>query len=101
MNCIDNECKHTYTEMGETYCSLTHEEIQDDIDQIQCENFVQARTCLNCKHSIQEIYETGTIDSIEYRCPFQGRKIIYDDLEPMNNHYNDIPECNIDKWEEM
>lgn len=99
MNCIDNECKHLYAYMGELYCSLSNEEIPEDIE-TGCKFFTHARTCINCKHSKLEIYETGTIDDIEYRCPFQGNKLIYDDLDPYTSHYADVPECNIDKFEQ-
>lgn len=40
--------------------------------------------------------ETGTIDDIEYRCPFQENKLTYDDsIAPCYNHYYDVPECNV------
>lgn len=74
MNCIDNECKHLYSYLGEYYCKLTKQEIPDDIDITQCKNFVQARTCINCIHSRETVYENGTIDDIEYRCRFQGKR---------------------------
>ena len=48
MNCIDNACVHLYSDFGEPYCKLTYEEIPDDIDITQCENFIQAHTCLSC-----------------------------------------------------
>lgn len=102
MNCIDNECKHLLRTWDcEWYCNFTHEEVPDDIDTTQCEHFVQARTCINCTHSIPTIYETGTIDDIEYRCPFQDNRLIYDDLNPMNSHYADVPECNVGKFESL
>lgn len=101
MNCIDNECKHTYSVFGETCCKLTNQEIPDNIDVTQCKNFVQARTCVNCKHSIPTVYETGTIDDIEYRCPFQDKKLIYDDINVYNQHFSNVPECNIDKFKEI
>ena len=101
MNCIDNECKHLYSEMGEMFCELTHEEVPDNIDEIQCEHYLQARTCIDCVYSKTTIYETGTIDDIEYRCPFQSNKLIYDDSNAMNRHYLDVPECNIDKFENV
>lgn len=101
MNCIDNECKHLYSEMGEMFCELTHAEVPDNIDEIECKNFLQAHTCINCMHSKTTVYETGTIDDIEYRCPFQNNKLIYDDSNPMNSHYLDVPECNIDKFENI
>lgn len=101
MNCIDNACKYCYDNYKdwERYCQLTGKIIPDNIDETQCENFVQAKTCLDCKHSYYTIYETGTIDDIEYRCPFQNNKLIYDDSNVYNKHYPDIPECNIDKFE--
>ena len=100
MNCIDNECKYLlHTWDCEMYCSLLHQEVPDDIDLVQCENFKQAKTCLNCIHSIETVYETGTIDDIEYRCPFQNRKLIYDDLDVYNAHFADVHECNIGKFE--
>lgn len=99
MNCIDNECRHLYTEGCESYCSITHKEVPDDIDITQCANFLQACTCINCTHANITIYETGTIDDIEYRCPLQGNKMIYDDSNPYCAHYADVPECNIkERW---
>ena len=98
MNCIDNECKHLYSYLGEYYCKLTKQEIPDDIDITQCNNFVQARTCINCIHSREIVYETGTIDDIEYRCRFQGEKVVYDDINPYYQHFADVPECNIGKF---
>lgn len=86
MNCVDNNCKNLYTISGEYYCAITHKEIPEFINVLDsnekssdCDNFVQAHTCLNCKHSKTTVYETGTIDDIEYRCPFQENKLIYDD----------------------
>lgn len=100
MNCIDNNCKHTYSEMGEIYCSLTHEEIPDDIDIVQCDKFEQSQTCINCKYSKETVYETGTIDNIEYRCILQDNKLMYDDMDPYHSHFADVPECSIDMFEQ-
>lgn len=99
MNCIDNECRHLYAEMGEWYCELTQQEVPDDIDVTQCKNYLQAHTCLDCAHARITVYETGTIDDIEYRCPFQNNKMIYDDSNPGCRHYADVPECNINKFQ--
>ena len=98
MNCIDNECRHLYSEFGELYCKLTEKEIPEDIDITQCENYIQAHTCIDCIHAKRIVYETGTIDDIEYRCPFQNNKMIYDDLNVYMTHYADVPECNINKF---
>lgn len=103
MNCIDNECRHLCTGFVNGYydnvCALTGKAIPDDIDITQCENYQQAHTCIDCIHSRITIYETGTIDDIEYRCPFQNKKMIYDDLEPGIRHYADVPECPINKFQ--
>ena len=101
MNYIDNDCKYLFTQLGNWYCNIKRCEIPDDIDKTQCNDFVQATTCINCKHSIRRIYETGTIDDIEYRCPFQNRKLIYDDVNAYYKHFTDVPECNIDKFESI
>lgn len=102
MNCIDNECKYLlHTWDCEMYCSLLNKEVSEDIDETQCVHFTQARTCINCKHSLETVYETGTIDDIEYRCPFQNKKLMYDDSDAYNSHFADVPECNINKWEEF
>ena len=100
MNCIDNNCRYLNSCPVEWFCELTHEEVPDDINVTQCDCFVQANTCIDCAHSKIHVYETGTIDDIEYRCPFQNNKLIYDDLNPCCRHYFDVPECGIGKFEE-
>lgn len=100
MNCINNECIHTKSIIGDWICELD-ENYPDCImeDSFNCPNFIQARNCLSCKYSSQTVYETGTIDDIEYRCKLQDKKLIYDDSNPYNQHHSDIPECNYGKWE--
>ena len=98
MNCIDNECRHQYTMLGDFYCKLTGTEIPEDIDITQCKHYEQARTCINCVYGIPTVYETGTIDDIEYRCSLQNKKLMYDDSNPYYRHYVDVPECNINKF---
>lgn len=61
--------------------------------------FKLAKTCIDCKYRNATIYETGTIDDVEYRCPFQGNKLMYDDINPLVSHYSDVPECNVEKFE--
>lgn len=100
MNCIDNACRYLNSYPAEWFCELNHEEVPDDIDVTQCKYFAQARTCVDCMHSRICVYETGTIDDIEYRCPFQNNRLIYDDSNPNCIHYFDVPECNIGRFEE-
>lgn len=101
MNCIDNCCKYSYVDCrGEYCCAVIDDNIPDEQPE-DCKYFLQAHTCINCKYSKETVYETGTIDDIEYRCPFQDNKLIYDDLSPYSYHFYDVPECNIDKFEEI
>ena len=103
MNCIDHECRNLcigfVNGYWESVCALTGKEIPDDIDITQCKNYQQAHTCIDCIHSRITIYETGTIDDIEYRCPFQNNKLIYDDSNTYMRHYTDVPECPINKFQ--
>lgn len=101
-NCIDSPCiysNYCFNPFNDFWCSLHNCEPPDNIDEIGCNDFELARTCLDCKHHIPTIYETETIDDIEYRCEFQGKKLIYDDTNCGMNHYANIPKCNIDKFE--
>ena len=98
-NCIDFPCKHRCDTFHTSYCSLHNSEVPDDVDVTGCKDFVFAHTCIDCKHTKSTTYETGTIDDIEYKCPFQDNKLIYDDLNPYLSHYSDIPECNCNKFE--
>ena len=98
-NCVDSPCKYRLDDCDNDYCVLHQSEIPDNVDEVGCKDFMLARTCLECKYSLTSIYETGTIDDIEYRCPFQDNKMIYDDTKPSVDHHNDIPECTCGKFE--
>lgn len=103
MNCWENDCKYFLENpirgwSSEYTCTLNPDFVITG-DDFNCPNCITAQNCLTCKHSLIQIYETGTIDDIEYRCPFQNNKVIYDDSDPMNRHHPNIPECPIEKWE--
>ena len=102
-NCIDSPCKYctyVFTESyDDNYCIKKKCRVPDNIDETDCDSFELAKTCLDCKYSLPTTYETGTIDDIEYRCPYQNNEMIYDDLNPNVDHYSDIPECNVGKFE--
>ena len=68
---------------------------------IECNELESPETCEYCKHSSITVYETGTIDDIEYRCKLQNNKLIYDDLNPYMTNYLDFPKCNIGKFEKI
>lgn len=100
-NCFDKPCVYHGHDLNkfDSYCFKLKCTIEDYPDGENCEAFELAETCLDCKHSRETVYETGTIDDIEYRCPFQNNKLIYDDSSPYHEHYNDIPKCNVGKFE--
>lgn len=100
MNCIDNNCKHFYYRCGQDdlYCDLTNNTVPDDIEETQCDKYSEAKTCIDCVHAKITVYETGTVDSVEYRCSLQDDLLIYENLNPYYPHYSDVPECNIGKF---
>lgn len=99
MNCIYNDCSHLYARGDDLYCSLTGTSVPDDIEKTQCNRYSQAKTCIDCIHAKVTVYETGEVDSIEYRCSLQEGAFIYEDTNPYCSHYSDVPECNIGKFE--
>ena len=104
MNCFD-DCKYYYDSyIDNGSCELKPDFKIPDNDTFSCSDYIKAKNCLTCKHSSPTIYETGTIDWIEYRCNFEGNatwtdKVVYDDSEPMTYHHYDIPECPNGNWE--
>lgn len=101
-NCIDSPCIYSHYQFdpfNHFWCALHNCEPPDNVDETGCNDFKLAKTCIDCKHSLQTVYETGTIDDIEYRCPFQNKKLIYDDSNCGVDHYGDVPECNIGQFE--
>jgi hypothetical protein len=104
---IKDECRYLIEEPWsyEFICTkqqkkLTDEEI-DNCEYGKCALFEELKSCCNCKHSSVQIYETGTIDDIEYRCTLQNNKLIYDDGSPYQIHYADFPLCNINRFESI
>lgn len=104
MNCFDG-CKYYYDScIDNGRCELKPDFKIPDNDTFSCSDYIKAKNCLTCKHSSPTIYETGTIDCIEYRCNFEGNatwtdKVVYNDSEPMIRHHYDILECPNGNWE--
>lgn len=104
MNCYDN-CKYCHSTWDyEESCILKPDFKISGNDTFSCPDYIEAKNCLTCKHSFSTVYETGTIDCIEYRCNFSGNatwldKVIYDDSKPMLSHHYDIPDCPNNHWE--
>ena len=104
VNCYDDNCKYYFNTCYLTDgCKLKPDFKIPDDDTIPCPDYIEAKNCLTCKHSIPTVYETGTIDCIEYRCNFSGNvtwtdKVVYNDSEPMLQHHYDIPDCPNGHW---
>lgn len=100
-SCVDYPCKYCHDDpiSGTSHCILLNTYVPDDIDRNGCPHFVFAKTCIDCKHANKTMYETGTLDSIEYRCNLQNDKYMYDDGTSFTDHYDNVPECNIGKFE--
>lgn len=105
VNCYDDNCKYYFNTCYLTDgCKLKPDFKIPDDDTIPCSDYIEAKNCLTCKYSIPTVYETGTIDCIEYRCNFSGNvtwtdKVVYNDSEPMLRHHYDIPDCPNGYWE--
>ena len=97
--CEDENCayyKEDVFDNNKDYCSK-HKICICSIE--KCIDFESPQTCDLCKNSFMRIYESGTIDDIEYYCKLQDGKLIYDDLSPYTINYADFPKCNIGKFE--
>lgn len=95
-NCLEDFCKHcSYDPWNDSYeCKLDYE-IKDEWD---CPDFEMLERCDNCIHARITVYETGTIDQVDYKCALQDNKFIYSDVT--GNPYDpDFPECNIGRFE--
>lgn len=98
-NCYDKECRYlSEDDYDRTYCNKHNKLIKDD-EEI-CINYERSKSCYNCKHSRIEVYETGTIDSIDYYCNLQDSTLIYSDISFMKSDYSRFPSCKIGKWNE-
>lgn len=97
MNCYNSDCIYQ-CENGEMeyVCKLNKSLVNPDED-FECVSFKQLLSCDTCKYSRVLVYETGTIDSIEYRCYADGRygMFVFEDTEPYCSHPCDFPKCDL------
>ena len=98
-DCVN--CKHYTDALEETngFCTKLCREVAS-CQANSCKHFEQLTFCDTCKWANIRVYETGTIDSVDYRCILQNNKLIYSDLNPMRIHNADYPECEIFLYEE-
>ena len=102
--CSEKECKY-FTQIFDkqnniwdhySFCDKYKKFIPDEE---LCQEYIKAEKCYNCKHSKEIVYETGSIDCIDYHCRLQKGKMIYSDIDWAISHYAGFPDCNINKWE--
>jgi hypothetical protein len=101
--CFDKECKYlidTYCEQNKiwdnySFCNKHKKFIPDEIP---CSDYVKAQICSNCQFANTKVYETGTIDCIDYHCNLQNNKLIFSDTNWAINNNGNFPECPIDCW---
>lgn len=97
MNCYNWDCIYQdENDEMEYYCKLNKSLVNPDED-FECVSFQQLKSCDTCNHSKVVIYETGGIDSIEYKCYADGRDgmVVFEDTNPYCSHPCDFPKCSL------
>jgi hypothetical protein len=104
--CSDKECRYlidTYCEQNEVWDIRSHCKKHNKLipDETPCEDYTKSYSCYNCQFANAKVYETGTIDCIDYHCNLQNDKLIFSDLNWAINNFGNFPECPIDKWKSI
>jgi hypothetical protein len=108
INCLNNDCRFIKEKdplTDEFICTKDNSVIQFDVfdTDLPCTAFEKFEFCDTCKHGKEVVYETGTIDEIDYYCKLQNingdLKLIYIDIDPYINHNADFPRCSISHYE--
>jgi len=102
--CSDKECRYFIDKYDKqngiwefySFCKKQNNFIPDEIS---CEDYLESKLCYNCKNNTIKIYESGTIDSIDYHCKLQENKLIFSDIHCFVSNYGEFPDCLINKWE--
>ena len=94
-NC--SECKYINENINDMWiCTKSNKEAPDN----GCNEFDMLRFCDTCKYAKILVYETGTIDCIDYRCMLQNNRLVYSDINPMRTKNAEYPSCILDMYEE-
>ena len=103
MNFTCGDCKFALDIWNDTFmCKKLNKEITDQMcdNAENCKHFQKLQFCDTCAYAKVDVYETGTVDSITYRCILQNNKLIYDDNNPMSCQNAKYPECILGMYEE-
>ena len=101
LGCCD--CKFAVDTFDDIYmCTKFNKEITDQMcaNAENCKHFKKLQFCDTCAYAKVDVYETGTIDCITYRCILQNNKLIYNDNNPMFCQNAKYPECILGMYEE-
>ena len=91
------DCKYLYEPHDGKYVCTKH---NTNNPKATCDDFDKLKFCDTCTYSKSLVYETETIDCIDYRCMLQGYKCVYSDMSPMRLTNALYPECILDMYEE-
>ena len=103
MNLECYDCKFAVSTFDDVYqCMKFNKEITDQMcdNAENCKHFKRLQFCDTCAYAKVDVYETGTIDCITYRCILQNNKLIYNDNNPMSCQNANYPKCIIEMYEE-
>lgn len=101
LGCCD--CKFAVDTLDNVYtCTKMNTKITDQMcaNAENCKYFKKLQFCDTCEYAKVDVYETGTIDCVTYRCILQNNKLIYQDGNPFDCQNAKYPECNLGMYEE-
>ena len=101
MNCIKDECWKLKEDSltGNLICTENNVDITDTVDIIEnCPNYIPVESCPTCRYHKTYVYETGNLDGVGYRCSLQDGKEVYQDVNPLDCNYSDVPKCPIERY---
>ena len=103
MNFDCGDCKFAIDTWNGTFmCKKHNKEITDQMcdNAENCKYFQKLQFCDTCAFAKVDVYETGTVDCVTYRCILQNNKLIYEDNNPMSCQNANYPECILAMYEE-
>lgn len=95
INC--EECKYLIENYDDICVCTKHNKAAPENG---CKDFDRLQFCDTCEYAKTIVYESGTIDCVDYRCVLQNNKLIYSDNNPMRLQNAAYPECILGMYEE-
>lgn len=66
-----------------------------------CDNYTEIQSCPTCIFSDPEVWRTGSIDCIGYKCTKMDKNISYINNNPQLNNYSSFPLCPTNGWSKV